>query len=918
MLKQRKAIRVILKDDSVAAALSEEFAALNSTIDDINRRSDHFESLSLIAEQAGFVSDENHAEERVYAWVQECIRALSDDADELEADVQLRQQQQGRTGGRSQDATARIELFTLIAHHHRRHITKLEKLARLLRVGLLDASRAEDLEGGVRDYVEALPLMREGRGAFGTEEGLAESLDSYEDIDELQDNDEEEEAAGEAEAADVGGEGAATESSDEAAVAVADVKAIAEGGSSTDGAVSSKAVVEEALVAPPTRGAAPLGDVSTTGQAAAADAANDHVSSSSLPAASERLILAPHTGDDGPVHPVAAAAAATAVPASSSPGGLSVASAHALAPRPPPPVRGATYAAAAAAAASLPAPAPAPPPAPGRGAAAAAAATRSTSAPAAAPAPPDVLPRDIDVAMEWCPKTFACDSPSCARVHAGLRLCDHAQNTADSHCPRHSERRCWYLHTDQERFVIRDALGTPVTLRKGFPLASNGKTVAGLGTLPPGITTAAPPAAAAAAAPPEAPPAASNAVAWPCLAAPPAVPVAEEGSSVGGRVLLAAAAAASPSRAPPDGSAAAAAAASAEPLASSTGPPRAPWDSMVGSLLGGGGGGEGSLGLSLLGGGGEGSLGLGLLGGGGGSGRGEGGLGLQLLGVAPLPPPPLQQQDGGGAAGHATPVRAASAHTAGYGLLFCDGGAAGGAASSGDPFGALGLGGGILQHHHTPQQHHQQHGQQQQQQLVDYGLAATSAARSGGALGGLLLSPFHVALDDVGGGGDSVAMPPYESRGRTGSLSGKSALSSGSAGGGAVGAAAAPGAPSPGGDGAARCGFFPGGVGHNLLQAQQQQHRSSPQQTPPGGGLGGFSTGGGSPLFSSLDSPAQAFLRANPAVFDWLRSLKAITRLGVLSRGGPVAVDDLAIPFHGPARSSIIMDLARHGFLAEE
>ena len=912
MLKQRKAIRVILKDDSVAAALSEEFAALNSTIDDINRRSDHFESLSLIAEKAGFVSDENHAEERVYAWVQECIRALSDDADELEADVQLRQQQQGRTGGRSQDSSERIERFTLVAHHHRRHITKLEKLARLLRVGLLDASRAEDLESGVRDYVEALPLMREGRGAFGTEEGLAESLDSYEDIDELQDNDEEEEAAGEAEAADVGGEGA-TESSGEAAGAAADATVIAEGGSSTDGAVSSKAVVEEALESPLTRGAAPLGDVSTTGQAAAADAANDHVSSSAVPSAAERLILAQLTGDDGPARPVAIAAAA--VPASS-PGGLSVASAHAVAPRPPPPVRGATYAAAAAAAASLPAPAPAPPPVPGRGVAAAA--TRSTSAPA--PAPPDILPRDIDVAMEWCPKTFACDSPSCARVHAGLRLCDHAQNTADSHCPRHSERRCWYLHTDQERFVIRDALGTPVTLRKGFPLASNGKTVAGLGTLPPGFTTA-----PSAATPPEAPPAASNAVAWPRLAAPPAAPVVDEGNTFGGRVLLAAASPSSHTPLAPD--AAATAGAPAEPLASSAGPSRAPWDSMVGSLLGagGGGGGEGSLGLNLLGGGGgEGSLGLGLLGGGGGSGRGEGGLGLQLLGVAPLPPPPLQQQDGGAigggvAGGLATPARATSVHS-GYGALFGDGGVAGGAASSVDPFGALGLGGGLLQQHTPPPQ------QQQQQQglLSDFtsgglGLAANSASRAGG-LGGLLLSPFHVALDDVSGGGDSIATPPYETRGRAGSLSGKSALSSGSAGGGAAvgAAAAAPGAPSPGADGAARCGFFPGVQVGSLLQAQAQHRSPPPQQTPPGGGLGGFSTGGGSPLFSSLDSPAQAFLRANPAVFDWLRSLKAITRLGVLTRGGPVAVDDLSIPFHGPARAAIIMDLARHGFLAEE
>ena len=66
-------------------------------------------------------------------------------------------------------------------------------------------------------------------------------------------------------------------------------------------------------------------------------------------------------------------------------------------------------------------------------------------------------------------------------------------------------------------------------------------------------------------------------------------------------------------------------------------------------------------------------------------------------------------------------------------------------------------------------------------------------------------------------------------------------------------------------------------------------------------------------------SPVQAFLRANPAIFDWLRAKGVITRLGTPKKTGapPLDLDDASIPFVGADRAAIIMDLAHFGFITE-
>lgn len=82
------------------------------------------------------------------------------------------------------------------------------------------------------------------------------------------------------------------------------------------------------------------------------------------------------------------------------------------------------------------------------------------------------------------------------------------------------------------------------------------------------------------------------------------------------------------------------------------------------------------------------------------------------------------------------------------------------------------------------------------------------------------------------------------------------------------------------------------------------------------GSVGGAESGSRAPRRSAAGarSPAQVFLRAHPAVYDWLRAQGAITRLGSLARG-PLSVADAEIPFAGPERAAIIMDLAQFGFI---
>ena len=82
------------------------------------------------------------------------------------------------------------------------------------------------------------------------------------------------------------------------------------------------------------------------------------------------------------------------------------------------------------------------------------------------------------------------------------------------------------------------------------------------------------------------------------------------------------------------------------------------------------------------------------------------------------------------------------------------------------------------------------------------------------------------------------------------------------------------------------------------------------------GSVGGAESGSRAPRRSAAGarSPAQSFLRAHPAVYEWLRAQGAITRLGSLARG-PLSVADADIPFAGPERAAIIMDLAQFGFI---
>lgn len=879
MLKQRKTIRSLLKDDSVAAALSDEFATLETAVEDINRRSDHFESLSLVAEQAGFVSDENHAEERVFAWVQEYIRALTDDVDQIDADIL---QRQGRPPARADVAT--LDHLQLVVRYHRRHVSKLEKLARLLRAGLIDAAKAEELESGVRDYVEALPLIREGRGAYGTEVGLMESLDGYEDVDELQDNDEEEEGGG--------GEGSVEQQPPE--------------GEAAEAAGGDVVADSERPIG--------LAGRATPASPATAIASESAADASSVPPHPPPVLSVPAPLGDALVAPLQApspiAAALT--------GGA--AGAPRLQGAPTPSRGGATYARAAAAAAALPPPAPPPP-------------VARAAPSAAAPRAPTELPRDIDVAAEWCPKTFACDSATCTRVHVGLRHCDHELSSADERCPRHGERRCWYLHADQERFVARDAQGAPVTLRRGFPLATNGKTVAGLGCLPAGIVALPPePALPPPPPPPPAPPAAlatvsSDPASWPRLAA------SDDGRApVGGRVLVSASPGPAGRRA--SGAPLAAPAPAADAGALGLEHSGAPGGGSSSSSSSAGGGVPGAGDAAAVGGGGSSSFLLSpwdsfssLMGGrkdshsGGGGAVGAGNsLGLAPLGgIANLASPlPLLGSS-------AAPVLPSSESFA----PFFDPAALSVAGMGGDVVSALSLSGrGVSA------------------AAVAGGDAAAAVGVAPRGLAHALHGDFQAAASaygmPVGGGGQpspgsrfddtSVLLADAQGgRGRAGSLSG-SAYSSGSGGGGAAAGQQqrACGTPTP-----------VGGLSRSISL-------SSGYFAPPGaadaaGGPAAASLGGGaaplpplaqldlsglSPphaaappaaaLVSAADSPAQAFLRTNPAVFEWLRARRVITRLGALCSGGPIALDDAAIPFQGAARAAIIMDLARYGFITEE
>lgn len=521
-------------------------------------------------------------------------------------------------------------------------------------------------------------------------------------------------------------------------------------------------------------------------------------------------------------------------------------------------------------------------PVPSRAAHPPAAATRASSASSATAFD---LPRDIDVATEVCPKAFACENAACGRVHVGLRHCDHELNAADAHCPRHAERRCWYLHDDQERFVVRDlAQGSPLTLRRGFPLASNGKTAAGLGALPPSIfaaAAAAPPVPAEPPLPPAVVPpppvAPSTASVWPRLASAPAAAAAPatqpplQQAHVAAVALSAAAAVAAPvlaklTVAPEFGGSSSGGGGG---LPSLSAPPSAPWDLMVANLMGGGGGG-------LEAGGG---LGLGALLSSGGTGGGSG------VGAPPHapPPPPLGLQGLGFGVG--VPALPAAPPLPPF---------------FASPPPAADAGGGLG--------------------LVLSPLVPDAAVSTPGRFGRRASPTAAPSVFFEGGGGDSAlgalqqqqGLPPLMQagqqgglpRGRTGSLSG-SALSGGSG----------PAAMTPGGGGGGA--FGPDVVllqatppAHALHQAQLQQQPLLPPFGPSA------VQQQLSPLFSSIDSPAQAFLRSNPAVFDWLRAQRAITRLGDLARD-PLAITDEAIPFGGPARAAIIMDLARFGFIVE-